>query len=332
MKPTTVADSSRYSSYNTTKPTKPPESHRADPAEPLFLTLPPEIRNMVYELLFKRDEPVRLHDTDEFFAEEPNPEDYRNGSECGCWYCPDEVRAKSCRYYHDLESWEKTAEDDKENALAAEEDFRYDFSDGLGLLSCYRQIHHEASGYLYGHNTFAFTRTTPRYDCNYTSVPVNNEEWEEDSYEHVMYFQSHYAAHWLASIGNHYWFLTKVTIDKGAMCHCGWDHAPENRQHLPFVRLMWKYPGAWCRIVFDRSEEILENAAAATDKVHSPVLDEEVKEVADINLILDALRNQDGLDLKQFSSFLRALIIYEDEDRYHVSYKHGWEHGYSNSR
>jgi hypothetical protein len=46
------------------KPTIPKTtSGPANPNQPSFLmTLPPEIRNRIYELLFKRDEPVLLHD------------------------------------------------------------------------------------------------------------------------------------------------------------------------------------------------------------------------------------------------------------------------------
>jgi hypothetical protein len=42
-------------------------SSPADPDEPsLLTTLPPEIRNIVYEYLFQRDEPILIHNTDAF--------------------------------------------------------------------------------------------------------------------------------------------------------------------------------------------------------------------------------------------------------------------------
>jgi hypothetical protein len=42
-----------------------------DPQRPLFLMLPPEIRNLVYELIFLRDAPVLLHDRRAYYAQKP---------------------------------------------------------------------------------------------------------------------------------------------------------------------------------------------------------------------------------------------------------------------
>jgi hypothetical protein len=47
------------------------------------------MRNMVYELLFKRDGLVLLHNAEAFFAKKPNQQDYSEGSEFsyGCEDC-----------------------------------------------------------------------------------------------------------------------------------------------------------------------------------------------------------------------------------------------------
>jgi hypothetical protein len=51
----------------------------ADPSAPSFLTtLPPEIRNTVYEVLLKRDEPVLVHDADACHATEPTRDQFSN--------------------------------------------------------------------------------------------------------------------------------------------------------------------------------------------------------------------------------------------------------------
>jgi hypothetical protein len=48
-----------------------------DPGAPSFLTsLPPEMRNMIYEILFKRDEPVLVHNAEAYHAEPPQRSDY----------------------------------------------------------------------------------------------------------------------------------------------------------------------------------------------------------------------------------------------------------------
>jgi hypothetical protein len=49
------------------------DSNPAEPNSPSFLaTLPPELRNRVYEVLFRRNEPVLVHNTSVYHAREPD--------------------------------------------------------------------------------------------------------------------------------------------------------------------------------------------------------------------------------------------------------------------
>lgn len=48
-------------------------SSPADPNAPSFLTnLPPDIRNAVYEVIFKRDRPLLIHNPEAYHAIEPS--------------------------------------------------------------------------------------------------------------------------------------------------------------------------------------------------------------------------------------------------------------------
>ncbi|KAI4680341.1 uncharacterized protein J4E84_007989 [Alternaria hordeiaustralica] len=107
----------------------------ADPRAPSILTtLPPEIRNRIYEYIFKRDRPVLLHDGHARLSE------LRQGL-----------------------SW--IAQDQADPLLGGivernvqREDFHHDFDGYVGLLLSCRQVYHEAVGILYGGNTFLFSR------------------------------------------------------------------------------------------------------------------------------------------------------------------------------
>ncbi|KAI4957885.1 hypothetical protein J4E86_005025 [Alternaria arbusti] len=106
-------------------------SGAADPRAGSFVTvLPPEIRNRIYEYLFKSDTPVLLND--------------------------DQVRLDpSARNYvtHPTHGGDEQQDSD--------EDFRHGF-DGfhgyVGLLLSCRQVYHESVSILYGQNTFFFSR------------------------------------------------------------------------------------------------------------------------------------------------------------------------------
>lgn len=112
-------------------------SRPTDPSAVSFLTkLPPEIRNCVYELLFKREDPVLLHNADAYHASHP----FRGALE---------------DYYSEYEA-----------GIGKDEGFRHDFHEGLALLSSCRQINDEASGILYGGNMFIFSRLLEEEDCD----------------------------------------------------------------------------------------------------------------------------------------------------------------------
>jgi len=103
-------------------------SGAADPGAPSILTtLPPEIRNRIYEYLFKRDGPILLND--------------------------DQGR---------LDPWTRNYVTHSTHGGAEQQDSDGDFCQGfhgcVGLLLSCRQIYHEAVGILYGENMFLFSQ------------------------------------------------------------------------------------------------------------------------------------------------------------------------------
>lgn len=103
-------------------------SHPADTRAHSFLsTFPPEIRNTLYKMLFRRSEPVVLHD-----SEACHP------------MCP--------RRFDDGGDYNPASEDEIQI-------FRHHFGQSLSILRCCRQIHHESAAILYGKNTFVITRS-----------------------------------------------------------------------------------------------------------------------------------------------------------------------------
>jgi hypothetical protein len=107
-------------------------SSPADPAAPSFLsTLPPEIRNRIYEVLFKRDGEVLLHDAKAYrqqIREYLTAMGYRYKDSMALHAC-----GENCNYCHG-------------------------FGGCVSLLRTCRQIYHEAVGVLYGSNAFRFSQ------------------------------------------------------------------------------------------------------------------------------------------------------------------------------
>jgi hypothetical protein len=158
-------------------------SSPADPSAPSFLsTLPPEIRNPIYEVLFKRDGEVLLHDAKAY------REGLRQalGIEGACEYpgCGGDVN-----HNVDVES------------DAGDQGYRHGFEKYIALLRTCRQIHHEAAGVLYGSNTFRF----PHVCIAGTRPQIPPLE---------------YPVRMLSSIGSHFQVLSKVSVDVQA-CHEG---------------------------------------------------------------------------------------------------------------
>ena len=103
-------------------------SAAADPRTPSILTtLPPEIRNRIYEYLYKSDTPVLLNDD------------------------PRRLNPAATNYVaHSTHGGVKEQKSD--------EDFCQGFHGCVGLLLSCRQIYHESVGILYGQNTFFFSQ------------------------------------------------------------------------------------------------------------------------------------------------------------------------------
>jgi hypothetical protein len=106
-------------------------SGAANPLAPSILTtIPPEIRNQIYDHLYKRDAPVLLLD--------------------GCAYGEGLRRRlrnrELIREHHGIENSIK------------DEDFHHGFGNCVGLLLSCRQVYHEAVGILYGQNIFLFAQ------------------------------------------------------------------------------------------------------------------------------------------------------------------------------
>ncbi|KAI4706634.1 hypothetical protein J4E89_008701 [Alternaria sp. Ai002NY15] len=197
-----------------------PTNRTSSPADPsavsLLITLPPELRNCIYEWLFERDDPVLLHNRDSFHEAGPSLKVY-NG-----W--PDPQKADDRRlqvYYSSYEA-----------EVGTDDVFRHDFHQGLALLSSCRQIHDEASGILYGGNTFVFSRVLQLHHADDDSLDTLHED--ED------YFQVNYAAQWLNTIGSQFCYLKDVIIDTDTMCGWGRCWGNERIELLPLVRLVWK--------------------------------------------------------------------------------------------
>ncbi|KAI4920847.1 hypothetical protein J4E85_008962 [Alternaria conjuncta] len=273
-------------------------SHPANPSKPSFLELPAEIRNAVYELLFKNDGPVFLHNADAFLPRAPDLDDY------------DDVELRSCRcetcryegishYERDRQAWAAAMDNDAKDLQFLKAEFADGLSDGLGILRSCRQICSEAGGVLYGHNTFAFTRRTDRHDISYLTNAYR--AWYEPMfYTNERYNQLNYSARWMSSIGDHYRFLRKVVIDTDAMCpsHCRW---AADFDVLPLLRIMWAHPEAKCEIVFEST------GRALSAHIHGTSDPTAVPE--DLNTLLHTLGKEDMLGLRRVSRSLKSVVI-----------------------
>lgn len=86
-----------------------------DPNAPSFITtLPAEIRNAIYEILFKRDEPVLVHNVTAYHAQEPD----------SAWYNDPED------FSSDMQLFDQIYESD----IGAAPEFDSQFQLGFGIL------------------------------------------------------------------------------------------------------------------------------------------------------------------------------------------------------
>ncbi|KAI1508562.1 hypothetical protein L13192_07210 [Pyrenophora tritici-repentis] len=187
-----------------------------DAEEASFLTtLPAEMRSSIYELLFKKDKPILLHNAAAFHPEEPSQLQ---------WPHTDDAYSQNMREY-----WESYEED-----AGLDEEFRHNFGDGLALLSSCRQLYHEASGVLYGHNSFIISRAVIRHD--------ETDTYDTSIYEHQEYLPPIHAAHCLSNLGSQAELLRKVIIDTDTLCPVKCDYSSEVYNILPLVRFLWHNP------------------------------------------------------------------------------------------
>lgn len=118
-------------------------SEPTNPDAPSFLThLPPEMRNAIYEVLFKRDKPVLVHNASVYHTDEPEQENSRDVSEF------------TERMHHFDEVYEAE--------IGGDAEFRYEFHLALPFFRSCRQIYHESAGVFYGSNKFVISRARYR--------------------------------------------------------------------------------------------------------------------------------------------------------------------------
>jgi hypothetical protein len=185
-------------------------SNPIDPGVPSFLTiLPAEIRNSVYEILFKRDEPVLLHNTEAYHEK-----------------CPQEfhMTAYEFKYFHET----------FESEIGQDEEFRHNLQEGLSLLRSCRQIYHEAAGILYGQNAFIISRALDRHD--------EDDQYGEGIHDFYNYHQFTYAPRWLSGLGSQIALLKNVVIDMDGSCPSSCELHLDRFNVLPLLRILWKYP------------------------------------------------------------------------------------------
>ena len=163
---------------------------------PSFLTLPAEIRNMIYGLLFERDGPVMIHNVRGYYAQKPV--EPKGGSQSNINFDSDDDGedehggpSEYEQYQVSLQAWLGMLEAEEEELRI----FDHGLSSAFGLLKSCRQIYHESAGVLYGHNTFTLSRVSTRHDL---SDFYGSEDHEES------YHQLRYAPKWLRSLGSQY--------------------------------------------------------------------------------------------------------------------------------
>lgn len=262
-------------------------SRPADPCEPSFLDRPGEIRNLIYEQLFKRAEPILLHNTDAHHAVEP---ERRFGDTDERFY------ALTAKFNSEFES-----------RIGADDEFTDDFHLGLPLLLVCRQIYHEAGSVFYGENTFIFSRVLNRHDGR------NNPRYDE--FDGKAYHQFAYASVWLSNIGSHFGMLKKVYIDVDAMCYHACKNALDGFDVLPLLQLLRKNSSKKSPVTFActgrRLQPECENAFARTEeqKQRYEVQKRQYPKdlVNDFNAIITSLIGHGHFSLQRFANFDRLI-------------------------
>jgi hypothetical protein len=257
------------------------DSRPADPSEPSFLDRPGEIRNLIYDQVFKRGEPILLHNIDAYHAVEPK------------------------RMIHDTDEDFNDAiarfDTDFESSIGADDEFAHGLHFGLPLLLACRQIYHEAASVFYGDNTFIFSRVLNRHDDSYNPY---YRGFDGDAYN-----QFAYASTWLSNIGSQFGMLKKVHIDVDAMCDWNCQHAITEFDALPLLRLLWKNGSKKSPITFACTGRRLHIECVTG----SPRPTEEKKRqyseglVNELNSMISSLIGKGHFSLYKFANFDRLI-------------------------
>ncbi|KAH6642850.1 hypothetical protein C7974DRAFT_111796 [Boeremia exigua] len=271
-----------------------------DPGITSFLDLPAELRGLIYDLLFKRDASVFLHNRDAYYAELPlnHHESTTRWSDYAREFSLDQgdpmvLSRKNYQLLIEQERWE----------FERSADFQHRFGDGIKLLASCRQIYHEASGILYGENSFTFSRMITRHDL------FRRDKWHSLERQKA-YHQAHYAPMWVANIGHNYRFLHDVRIDFDAVCT--YEGCPKNSDRttidlLPILKIKWDMPV--CNIAFVHTEryvrgEYFEDTPwAPTDHHEEPPRNW----VVSLNNLLKTLGEEDALMIRRHRKYFRNL-------------------------
>jgi hypothetical protein len=247
-------------------------SSPADALAPsLLTTLPPEIRNMVYEALYHQDVHVLLHDRAAYRKQVADSLITLNHAHC-CDSTSSSTNSDVERHMHD-------------------EEFDHGYSKSISLLQTCRQIYHEASGVLYGSNTFLFSRVLDQHSSD-------------------LYYQTDFATKWIEAVGSQISLVTRIHVDADTMClnSCNDVQHYAHVDMLPLLRGIWANPGLSGKIEYTHSGRSL------LSTLHLPV-DGTMREGAELpfpsgvlNNLLRTLGDQDALSVKRYAKF-RALML-----------------------
>jgi hypothetical protein len=253
-------------------------SSPADPGTASFLTtLPPEIRNAIYEVMFKHEKPILLHNAKAYHARPPETELYSDPT----------VNAQVLQRFDAI----------YETELVHGEPFAHGLHLSVPLLLTCRQIYAECIGVFYGGNIFAFSRALHRHDI----TDEDSAEHDIENYETLAYLPC-----WLSSIGSNFQLLTKVIIDVDAMCFKQCEHAFENYSILDLARCLWVCPRLNNVISFatlGRSSTEHRDYFPASHVSNQA----SIRRANLLNMVFDSLVVRDALNLKRYARSSQLL-------------------------
>lgn len=208
---------------------------------PSFLTLPSEIRNQIYELLFLRDGPVYVHSLRAYHAGKPTESELDE-------YSMNETFRQDQDYDARLDAGIPRVPEDRDDLKL----FDHGLWRSLGLLKSCRQIYHEGVGVIYKNNSFVISCTQPAHaSSGYYASSLDKD-----------YCPLHYAPTWLKSLGMQYRHLKDVRIDLSVRCggSCGHAFGDDTFDLLPILRVVWQHPQTPCNITFIHADHHFDKA------------------------------------------------------------------------